>query len=45
MQSDNTPVEAYGGEDVYMLLIHDLGIRCGELSASSSGRALPRENK
>jgi hypothetical protein len=30
-----------GGEDVYLLLILDLGTRWGEWSASRPGRALP----
>jgi hypothetical protein len=29
-QSHNTPMEAQGGEEVYLLLIHDLGTRWGE---------------
>jgi hypothetical protein len=34
-------IKARGGEDIYLLLIHDLGIRRGEWSASRPGRALP----
>jgi hypothetical protein len=34
-------MEAQGGEEVYLLLIHDLGTRWGEWSASRSVRALP----
>jgi hypothetical protein len=38
----DTPIEAQvGGEDVHFLLIHDLGTRWGEWSASRPGRALP----
>jgi hypothetical protein len=33
-------MEAQGGEDVYLLLIHGLGTRWGGWSASRSGRAL-----
>jgi hypothetical protein len=29
-QSHNTAMEAHGGEDVQLLLIHDLGTRWGE---------------
>jgi hypothetical protein len=35
-------MEALGGEEVWLLLIHDLGTRWGEWSASRPGRALPR---
>jgi hypothetical protein len=34
-------MEALGGEEVQLLLIHDLGTRWGEWSASRPGRALP----
>jgi hypothetical protein len=34
-------MEALGGEEVYLLLIRDLGTRWGEWSASHPGRALP----
>jgi hypothetical protein len=34
---------ALGGEDLYLLLVVDLGIRWGEWSASRLGRALPPE--
>jgi hypothetical protein len=40
-QSHNTPMEAHGGEEVYLLLIHDVGTRCGEWSASRPDHALP----
>jgi hypothetical protein len=33
--------ESAGGEDVYLLLIHDLGTRWGEWSASRPGSAFP----
>jgi hypothetical protein len=36
-------MEELGGEEVYLLLIHDLGSRWGEWSASRPGRALPPE--
>jgi hypothetical protein len=34
-------MEAQGGEEVQLLLIHDLGIRWGEWSESRPGRGLP----
>jgi hypothetical protein len=34
-------MEALGGEDVQLLLTHDLGTRWGEWSASRLARALP----
>jgi hypothetical protein len=34
-------METQGGEDVWLLLIHDLGTRWDERSASRPGRALP----
>jgi hypothetical protein len=34
-------MEAHGGEEVQILLIHDLDTRWGEWSASHPGRALP----
>jgi hypothetical protein len=40
-QSRYTPWRRLGGEEVQLLLIHDLGTRWGEWSASRPGRALP----
>jgi hypothetical protein len=39
-QSLYTPWRRLGGEEVELLLIHDLGTRWGEWSASRPGRAL-----
>jgi hypothetical protein len=36
-------MEALVGKELQLLLIHDLGIRWGEWSASRPGRALPPE--
>jgi hypothetical protein len=35
------PMKAHGGEEIQLLLIHDLGTRWDEWSASRTGRALP----
>jgi hypothetical protein len=40
-QSHYTPWRRLGGEETYLLLIHDLGTRWGEWSVSRPGRALP----
>jgi hypothetical protein len=39
--SHNTPMVEQGGEDVQLLLIHELDTRCGEWSASRIDHALP----
>jgi hypothetical protein len=39
-----TPCRLQGGEKLQFLLILDLDSRCGEWSASRSGRALPQTN-
>jgi hypothetical protein len=40
-QSHNTPMEAQAGKDVYLLLTHDLGTRCGRVVSVMPDRALP----
>jgi len=41
-KSRYTPWRRLGGEEVWLLLIHNLGTRWGEWSASRPGRALSR---
>jgi hypothetical protein len=38
-------MEAFGGEEVQLLIVHDLGTRWGEWSASRPGRALYSRGK
>jgi hypothetical protein len=43
-QSHNTPMEAQGGVDVKLLLIHDLETTWEEWSASRPGRSFRRKD-